>query len=446
MRATGSRPSARRRQKRVRPPAPPRSWQRLAKRYPVVVAAYDALSEVCRQAGPLDEATVALMKLAVSIGGRRRADRPRAHQEGAPRRAPIPRRCGRSRSSRCRRSVCRPRSTPCDGSTRASTSRFPTTGSVAASRMRILPVMAIGFVLSGGADPLFAQCPPPVEIGGVTISGSLRMRVESSELVRRPRERRTYTYPVARPHRGRAIDGTPRLASRTRGPVHFRSARSGGGAWRARADGPGRELLRGQRQPRRRRVAFRQTGVPAAQGQDGQSLKVGPDGLRRRHGVSSTTRRWRHSNAIASRIVSWAISALRTWAAASTGSSTLLTGSRRTSRSRRAPDGKACSGRRLGRADVAVVYGAATGQLGGAGNAGEWRIFGLAYRDGRDNVVKTDNRPLAVRRGDTEPITIGTFGGHYLRAATTTAGLWMCSYGAPRNPVRGVSSRIGQPH
>jgi len=33
-----------------------------------VVAAYDRLSEVCRRAGPLDEATVALVKLAVSIG------------------------------------------------------------------------------------------------------------------------------------------------------------------------------------------------------------------------------------------------------------------------------------------------------------------------------------------------------------------------------------------
>jgi AhpD family alkylhydroperoxidase len=48
--------------------APPRSWQRLTREYPGVVAAYDTLSEVCRQAGPLDDATVALVKLAVSIG------------------------------------------------------------------------------------------------------------------------------------------------------------------------------------------------------------------------------------------------------------------------------------------------------------------------------------------------------------------------------------------
>jgi len=47
---------------------PPRSWHRFGDRYPSVVAAYDALSEVCREAGPLDAETVALVKLAVSIG------------------------------------------------------------------------------------------------------------------------------------------------------------------------------------------------------------------------------------------------------------------------------------------------------------------------------------------------------------------------------------------
>ena len=48
--------------------APPRSWRRLAQKYPEVADAYDTLSEVCRQAGPLDESTVALVKLAVSVG------------------------------------------------------------------------------------------------------------------------------------------------------------------------------------------------------------------------------------------------------------------------------------------------------------------------------------------------------------------------------------------
>ena len=46
----------------------PRSWQRLTDEYPEVVAAYDTLSDVCRRAGPLDEAAVAIVKLAVSVG------------------------------------------------------------------------------------------------------------------------------------------------------------------------------------------------------------------------------------------------------------------------------------------------------------------------------------------------------------------------------------------
>ena len=47
--------------------APP-SWQRFTRRYPDVAAAYDALSEACRSAGPLSPQVVALLKLAVSVG------------------------------------------------------------------------------------------------------------------------------------------------------------------------------------------------------------------------------------------------------------------------------------------------------------------------------------------------------------------------------------------
>lgn len=49
--------------------APPRSWLQFGARYPDVAAAYDTLSDVCRQTGPLDHATVALVKLGVSVGG-----------------------------------------------------------------------------------------------------------------------------------------------------------------------------------------------------------------------------------------------------------------------------------------------------------------------------------------------------------------------------------------
>ena len=75
-----------------------------------------------------------------------------------------------------------------------------------------------------------------------------------------------------------------------------------------------------------------------------------------------------------------------------------------------------------GEVDVNVVYGAVTGQTGSGGSAGEWRILGIGYFDDRGDVLKTDNRPVGVRRADTGSIDIGTFGGHYLRAAPTSRG------------------------
>jgi len=46
----------------------PRSWAVLAADYPEIVVAYDQLSDACRKAGPLDPSTVALIKLAISVG------------------------------------------------------------------------------------------------------------------------------------------------------------------------------------------------------------------------------------------------------------------------------------------------------------------------------------------------------------------------------------------
>lgn len=39
-----------------------------------------------------------------------------------------------------------------------------------------------------------------------------------------------------------------------------------------------------------------------------------------------------------------------------------------------------------------------------------FRVFGIGYHDGRTGVVKTDNRPLAVRQADHRNIRIGTYG------------------------------------
>lgn len=49
-----------------------------------------------------------------------------------------------------------------------------------------------------------------------------------------------------------------------------------------------------------------------------------------------------------------------------------------------------------------------------------WRAFAIGYHDGRTGIVKTDNRPLAIRQGDKQNIRIGTYGGNFL--ATVPAG------------------------
>ena len=70
---------------------------------------------------------------------------------------------------------------------------------------------------------------------------------------------------------------------------------------------------------------------------------------------------------------------------------------------------------------VGFGYGAYTHEWGKGKHAADSRLFVLDYDDWR-NIVKTDARPLAVRRGDTENIHLQTFGGHTLHAFTTNAG------------------------
>ena len=81
-----------------------------------------------------------------------------------------------------------------------------------------------------------------------------------------------------------------------------------------------------------------------------------------------------------------------------------------------------------GELDVNVFYGALTRQTGTGPDAGEWRVVGIGYRDYRDgvkngSVLKAENRPAAARSADKEPINIVTFGGHYLRTVPTSQGV-----------------------
>ena len=70
---------------------------------------------------------------------------------------------------------------------------------------------------------------------------------------------------------------------------------------------------------------------------------------------------------------------------------------------------------------TALLYAAATKPVASGRNNGELRLLGIYYHDWR-HVLKTDNRPLAARRGDLANIRIGSFGGHYIHAVETAAG------------------------
>ena len=79
---------------------------------------------------------------------------------------------------------------------------------------------------------------------------------------------------------------------------------------------------------------------------------------------------------------------------------------------------------------IGFGYAAYTHEWGKGRHAADTRFFALEYDDWR-HILKTDNRPTAVRRGDTENILINTFGGHSLHAFTTGAGtLDLLAWGA----------------
>ncbi len=70
---------------------------------------------------------------------------------------------------------------------------------------------------------------------------------------------------------------------------------------------------------------------------------------------------------------------------------------------------------------VGFGYAAYTHEWGTGRHSADTRFFTLEYDDWR-HILKTDNRPTAIRSGDTENILINTVGGHSLHAFTTGAG------------------------
>lgn len=68
---------------------------------------------------------------------------------------------------------------------------------------------------------------------------------------------------------------------------------------------------------------------------------------------------------------------------------------------------------------TALGYAAYTKPWTSGAHTADTRIFALYYQDWRANVVKTDNRPAAIRARDTANVAITTFGGHSIHAFET---------------------------
>ena len=80
-----------------------------------------------------------------------------------------------------------------------------------------------------------------------------------------------------------------------------------------------------------------------------------------------------------------------------------------------------------------ITYVALTRQVDFGTSHAEWRIFGLFYNDDR-GVLKTDNRPAAIRSKDPGGIDIGTYGGHFIMATATNVGTFdVLGWGALQN-------------
>jgi hypothetical protein len=281
-------------------------------------------------------------------------------------------------------------------------------------------------VLSAAGQPAFAQNPPPVDIGGVAVSGSLRSRVESSDWFGDDRNG-TYTYPgsifrVAVSQSKTRADWQLELAV----PFALGLPDQAVAAGAQGALGLGANYFAANDNSANTASIFvKQAFVrfTTLGGVDGQSLKVG-----RMEFIDGTEVTPKQATLAALKRDRIAHRLLGNFGFTHVGRSldgvlyaldrprlnVTVLGARPTEGVFQVDGWRELS--------VNVFYGAVTRQVGGTANAGEWRLFGLAYRDGRDGAVKTDNRSLAVRRADVDPISLGTFGGHYLHVAQTSGG------------------------
>src|SRR5215813_9861641 len=69
----------------------------------------------------------------------------------------------------------------------------------------------------------------------------------------------------------------------------------------------------------------------------------------------------------------------------------------------------------MGELDIDLFYGAYTRVFTASDYSARVRVFGIGYLDHRESVLKTDNRPLAMRAADHGDIQIGSYGAELLQ-------------------------------
>jgi Alginate export len=69
--------------------------------------------------------------------------------------------------------------------------------------------------------------------------------------------------------------------------------------------------------------------------------------------------------------------------------------------------------------NVEVYYGAFNHAVETSHGPGALRVFALGYVDDRNNVLKTDNRPVAARTADVGKVEIATYGANYVQVLNT---------------------------
>jgi hypothetical protein len=302
-------------------------------------------------------------------------------------------------------------------------------------RSRLVATLTVVLVVSGAASAVAQDKRAPLTLGGLTFSGSLRTRVETSDWFG-PDAAGQYTYPAAllRTTLGQsqpAWDWQVELALPLLvglpgdGVLPPPRGALGLGATYVAANGGDRHLA--TLFPKQAFVRFNRLG-----GRAGQSLVVGRyefgEGTELASGnpTLGAVKRDRVAHRLLGHFAFTHVgrSLDGAWYALGAGGVNVTALAGRATRGVFDVNG-------WGELDVTVAYGALTGAHGsrarpGGGDgrrAGEWRVFYLGYHDGRASVVKVDSRAPATRQIDRAAIGLNTIGGHYVHAVQTDAGI-----------------------